>query len=68
VQSEHPTYVVRVEDLAISLGHPALIDHHGFAADGGTLSNKINSISPKNAKFLDYVQMGIDVLQSVHYF
>jgi hypothetical protein len=43
----------------------ALIQHHGLEKDGGALINKINSISPKNPSFADYVQMGLEVLQSI---
>jgi RHS repeat-associated protein len=43
----------------------ALIQHHGLEKNGGTLVNKINSISPKNPSFADYVKMGLEVLQSI---
>jgi RHS repeat-associated protein len=45
----------------------ALIQRHGLEKNGGTLMNKINSISPRNPGFADYVKMGIDVLTSIHY-
>jgi hypothetical protein len=43
----------------------ALIQHHGLEKNGGTLLNKINSISPANPSFSDYVKMGLEVLQSI---
>ncbi len=46
----------------------ALIQHHGLEKNGGTLMNKINSISPRNSGFFDYVKMGYDVLRSIGYF
>jgi hypothetical protein len=45
----------------------ALIQHHGLEKNGGALMNKINSISPRNLRFTDYVKMGFDVLRSVGY-
>jgi hypothetical protein len=46
----------------------ALIQHHGLEKNGGTLINKINSISPKNPGFWDYVRMGVETLQGIGYF
>ncbi|MBZ5507365.1 MAG: hypothetical protein LAO78_18045 [Acidobacteriia bacterium] len=45
----------------------ALIQHHGLEKNGGTLMNKINSISPRNLRFADYVKMGFDALRSIGY-
>lgn len=46
----------------------ALIEHHGLEKNGGSLSNKINSISPQNPGFSDYVRAGFDALRSINYF
>ena len=45
----------------------ALIQHHGLGKDGGTLMNKINSISPKRLGFWDAVELGFETLRSVVY-
>jgi RHS repeat-associated protein len=46
----------------------ALIQNHGLEKNGGTLINKINSISPNNPSFADYVKIGLEVLQSIGHF
>jgi hypothetical protein len=43
----------------------ALIEHHGLAKNGGTLTNKINSISPRNSGFGDAVRFGFEILNSI---
>ena len=39
----------------------ALIQNHGLAKNGGTLANKINSISPRNPAFSRLVEFGLEV-------
>jgi hypothetical protein len=43
----------------------ALIEHHGLAKNGGTLTNKINSISPRNSGFGDAIRFGFEILNSI---
>jgi hypothetical protein len=45
----------------------ALIEHHGLASNGGTLTNKINSISRANTIYHEAVTFGRMFLQSIHY-
>lgn len=45
----------------------ALIQHHGLEKNGGTLTNRINSISPQSTGFWDAVKFGFGVLESMHY-
>jgi RHS repeat-associated protein len=46
----------------------ALIEHHGLPKNGGTLKNKINSISPQRAGFREAVEFGMEVLHIAGYF
>jgi RHS repeat-associated protein len=46
----------------------ALIEHHGLAKNGGTLENKINSISPQRSGFREAVEFGVQVLHNLGYF
>ena len=43
----------------------ALIEHHGLAKNGGTLENKINSISPQGSGFREAVAIGVQVLHGL---
>lgn len=45
----------------------ALINQHGLAKDGGTLMNKINSISPKNSIYEESVKTGEAILKNSGY-
>ena len=45
----------------------ALIEIHGLGKNGGTLLNKINSISPKNPIYGQQLQRGYDLLKSIGY-
>ncbi len=45
----------------------ALIEIHGLQKNGGTLLNKINSISPKNPIYKDQLKRGYELLQSIGY-
>jgi hypothetical protein len=45
----------------------ALIEIHGFQAEGGTLMNQMNSISPASATYASEVSRGYEILQSVGY-
>ena len=45
----------------------ALIEIHGLDKRGGTLMNKINSISSKNPAFNQRVQRGMELLRHVGY-
>ena len=45
----------------------ALIEIHGLRKNGGTLLNRINSISPLNPSYARRVQRGYDLLQSIGY-
>ena len=45
----------------------ALIEIHGLGKNGGTLLNKINSISPKNPVYGQQLQRGYDLLKSIGY-
>ncbi len=45
----------------------ALIETHGLAKNGGTLLNKINSISPKNSIYKEAVQFGRQLLEELHF-
>ena len=44
-----------------------LINHHGLAKDGGTLMNKINSISPLRSIYDSAIQRGTELLKQVGY-
>jgi len=44
-----------------------LIEHHGLQRNGGTLRNKINSISPRRPGFWDAVSFGFEILRTVGY-
>lgn len=46
----------------------ALIEHHGLIKDGGTLTNKINSISTANSIYPDAKAFGETLLHSLHDF
>ena len=45
----------------------ALIEIHGLSKNGGTLTNKINSLSPKNPIYGQQLQRGYDLLKSIGY-
>lgn len=45
----------------------ALIQIHGLGKNGGTLLNKINSISRKNPSFGSQLQRGYELLKSIGY-
>jgi hypothetical protein len=45
----------------------ALIELHGLESNGGTLINKINSISPSNPVYQSAVQYGQEMLRAVNY-
>jgi len=45
----------------------ALIEIHGLGKNGGTLLNKINSISSKNPVYGQQLQRGYDLLKSIGY-
>ncbi len=45
----------------------ALIEIHGLGKNGGTLLNRINSISPKNPAYGSQLQRGYDLLKSIGY-
>jgi filamentous hemagglutinin len=45
----------------------ALIVIHGLEKNGGTLLNKINSISPKRSDYASQLQRGYDLLKSIGY-
>jgi hypothetical protein len=45
----------------------ALIEIHGLGKNGGTLLNKINSISPTNPAYGSQLQRGYDLLKSIGY-
>ncbi|WP_291529133.1 DUF6443 domain-containing protein [Bacteroides sp. UBA939] len=45
----------------------ALIEIHGLGKNGGTLLNKINSISPKNPVYAAQLQRGLELLKSIKY-
>ena len=44
-----------------------LIETHGLGRDGGTLLNKINSISPNNPIYQQSIQRGNDLLRQAGY-
>jgi hypothetical protein len=44
-----------------------LIEMHGLGKDGGTLMNKINSISKTNPKYADSLERGYQILRDVGY-
>jgi RHS repeat-associated protein len=46
----------------------ALIEHHGLPQNGGTLTNKINSIASKNPIYQEAVAFGNQLLKSIGYF
>jgi predicted GIY-YIG superfamily endonuclease len=45
----------------------ALIEIHDLQKQGGTLINKINSISKKNPEYAKQLQRGLELLQEVGY-
>lgn len=45
----------------------ALIEVHGLGRNGGTLVNRINSISPSNPSYAGQLQRGYELLKSVGY-
>ena len=45
----------------------ALIETHGLGKNGGTLINKINSISPTNPNYAAQLQRGYELLQKIGY-
>jgi len=45
----------------------ALVEIHGLGKNGGTLLNRINSISPSNPAYAQQVQRGYELLQSIGY-
>lgn len=45
----------------------ALIEAHGLGKNGGTLMNKINSISKTNPNYAKQLQRGHELLQSIGY-
>ncbi len=45
----------------------ALIEIHGLGKNGGTLLNKINSISPTNPAYGSQLQRGYELLKTVGY-
>lgn len=45
----------------------ALIEHHGLGKNGGTLTNKINSIARTNSIYDEAVTFGRQLLQSLSY-
>jgi RHS repeat-associated protein len=68
---EHGTDLVKVATMPnraqARAVEQSLIEHHGFAKNGGTLRNQINSISPQRPGFRDAVRFGFQILESVHY-
>ena len=45
----------------------ALIEIDGLGKNGGTLLNRINSISPSNPAYAEQVQRGHEILKSIGY-
>jgi hypothetical protein len=45
----------------------ALIEIHGLGRNGGTLLNRINSISPKNPVYGSQLQRGYELLKTIGY-
>jgi hypothetical protein len=45
----------------------ALIEIHGLRKNGGTLMNRINSISPSNPSYAAMLRRGLELLESVGY-
>lgn len=45
----------------------ALIEIHGLGKNGGTLLNRINSISPSNPAYADQLKRGYELLQTIGY-
>jgi len=45
----------------------ALIELHGLGKEGGTLFNKINSISKKNPEYGKLVKQGLEILERIGY-
>ena len=43
----------------------ALIDIHKLGKDGGTLTNKINSIATTNPKYKDLTEQGLKILKQL---
>jgi RHS repeat-associated protein len=44
-----------------------LIETHGLGKNGGTLLNKINSISPNNPAYVDSLKRGVELLKRMGY-
>jgi hypothetical protein len=67
--AEHGEYLEKVATLPsrdqARAVEQALIQHHGFERNGGTLTNRINSISPTNPGFKDAVIFGFEVLRTL---
>lgn len=45
----------------------ALIEIHGLGKDGGTLLNRINSISSSNPEYADLLSRGYELLKTIGY-
>jgi hypothetical protein len=45
----------------------ALIEIHGLGKEGGTLLNRINSISKSNPEFAKQLERGYELLKSIGY-
>ena len=46
----------------------ALIEIHKLGKNGGSLLNKINSISPKKPQYGERLKRGYEILKSIGYF
>ncbi len=44
-----------------------LIEYHGLSKNGGTLINKINSISTSNPVYGESLERGLELLKSIGY-
>ena len=44
-----------------------LIEHHQLGRFGGTLANRIYSISPRNPRYAELLRVGRELLRSVNY-
>ncbi|MBV8226260.1 MAG: hypothetical protein JO232_13840 [Verrucomicrobia bacterium] len=44
-----------------------LIETYGLGKNGGTLLNKINSISPNNPAYVDALKRGLEILRQAGY-
>ena len=52
---------------AVHTVEQALIEIHGLGKNGGTLLNRINSISPTNPVYSSQLQRGYELLKSIGY-